>query len=186
MKILLLTILLFTLSGCASAPTVPVTPAHLQIFKARSTGASAGEIDGALYQTLVDCQGILVGLEQQSTQLKWWGVGIQTAGGLLGSVLLPVAVVANAAKSTITLLGSLAGFANTELSVVRNEGLGAADVIRTRANVQAGMQIALTKYYTARSTTPVDLNKMGAAVDELKVSCISYALVSPVPLAPAP
>ena len=176
MKIFIISFSLFALVGCASAPVV-TTPSSL--FKARGVATSTVDIDAAFYATLNDCQGVLYGFEQQATTLKWWSVGLQTAGGILGSILLPVAVVGGAAKTVIAALGAGAGFTNTEISVVRNEGLGAADVIRTRASVQAGMQVALTKYYVARAERPVDLNKIAASVDELKVACISYWLASP-------
>jgi hypothetical protein len=62
---------------------------------------------------------------------------------------------------------------------VRNEGLGAADIIRERASVQANMQLALTKYYAVLAVDPLDKAKAIASLDELKVACISYWLASP-------
>ncbi|MHB8815835.1 MAG: hypothetical protein ACYDAE_21595 [Steroidobacteraceae bacterium] len=146
------------------------------------------DVDTQFYQTLAGCQAVLQGFEQQSTTLKWWGVGLQTAGGLLGSVFLPMAVVAHRAPIVITALGSLAGFSNTEISVIKNEGLDAASVLMSRASVLAGMQSALTDYYSARSTIPLDLGKLQVASDKLKVACVSYYVASPnaAPIVPGP
>jgi hypothetical protein len=180
MKILLAAVALFTLSACATAPTAPLGPANL--FKAGISDASSpARVDEVFYSTLADCQLVLTGLERRSDTLKWWGVGLQLAGGIVGSIVLPAVIAAGtAAKSTVAALGGFAGFTNTAISTVREEGLGASDVIRTRISVQAGMQAALAKYFAARDAEPLDRGKAAAAIGELKTACVSYWLASPV------
>jgi len=178
-KILLAAVAIFTLSACATAPTAPLGPANLFRATAISDKSTPAQIDAAFYRTLADCQTVLSGLEQKSENLKWAGFWTQTAGGILGSILLPIAVVRGAAQSIIVGLGAGAGFANTEIAVIRNEGLGAADVIRTRANVQAGMQAGMLKYFPARDAEPLDRGKISAALQEIKVACVSYWIASP-------
>jgi hypothetical protein len=175
MKILLAAIALFTLAGCAITPTTT----GQNLLKARNVGTTPASADRAFYATLAGCQTVLQGFESQSNTLKWWGVGLQTAGGILGSILLPVAVARGMANSVVVALGASAGFANTEISVVRNEGLGAADVLATRAGVLTAMQAALTKYLPLRAATPLDYAKLQGANDELTVACLSYSLASP-------
>jgi len=178
MRILLAALALLTLAGCATAPTVAPSAA---LFRATaiSDKSSPAQVDAAFYRTLADCQVVLTGLEAKSENLKWWGVGLQTAGGLLGSVFLPIAVVRNASQSVVTALGALAGFTNTEISVVRNEALGAASVIEQRARIQGSMQGAITKFYIARDAEPLDRGKISSALAELKVACVSYWIASP-------
>jgi hypothetical protein len=177
MRILLAGIVIFTLAACA---TTPAPVARNYLYQPRPLAAqSTSTIDADFYTTLAGCQSVLTGFEQQSTQAKWWGVGLQTIGGLLGSVLLPIAVVAQRAPSIIAGLGAAAGFTNTEVSVIKNEALDAAALLMSRASVLSGMQTGLTNYYAARSTIPLDLSKLQVAVDQLKVACISYDIASP-------
>jgi hypothetical protein len=190
MKILTLGILVLTLAACATTPTVTPT-ARGYLYKPRPLAAmSTSTIDTDFYTTLAGCQSVLTGFEQQSTQAKYWGVALQTAGGLLGSVFLPIAVVRHAAASVIAGLGAAAGFTNTEISVIKNEALDAASILMSRASVLAGMQAGLADYYAARAATPLDLNKLQASVDKLKVACLSYDLASPnsgpIPIPAAP
>lgn len=178
MKTLLFAFALLTLVGCASAPAV-APPAALFRATPISDKSTAAQVDTAFYRTLADCQTVLTGLEARSTELKWWSVGLQTAGAIAGSILLPIAAVQNAAQSVMVGLGAFAGFTNTEISVVRNEGLGAADVIRQRASIQGNMQSAIGKFYIARDAEPLDRGKISAALAELKVACVSYWIASP-------
>jgi hypothetical protein len=178
-KILLLAFALFTLAGCATAPTVAPSAA---LFRATaiSDKSSAAQIDAAFYRTLADCQVVMYGQERQATTLKWAGAAIQLAGGIAGSIILPALMAAGtAAKSTIAALGGFAGFTNTAINVVRDEGLGAADVLRSRAMMQASMQTALAKYFAARDAEPLDRGKVAAAIGELKVACFSTWIASP-------
>jgi hypothetical protein len=179
MKILLVAFVLFTFSGCATAPPVSHSAA---LFRAESISekSTTAQVDAVFYRTLADCQVVLTGLEARSTNLKWWGAAIQIAGGIAGGIVLPALVAAGtAAKSTIAAVGGFAGFTNTAVSTVREEGLGAADVIRTRANVQVNMQTALLKFYAARDAEPLDRGKVAAAISELRVACVSYWVASP-------
>jgi hypothetical protein len=186
MKIMLAAFVLFMFSGCATAPPVRVSNALLKAESISDT-SSAAHIDAVFYRTLAGCQSVLSGLETQSQNLKWWGAAIQIAGGVAGSIILPALVAAGtAAKSTIAAIGGFAGMTNTAINVVKEEGLGAADVIRTRSNVQANMQTALTKYYAARDAEPLDRGKVAAAISELKVGCVSYWISSPSAAAATP
>lgn len=180
MKALAAVLIAAMLVGCATAPTVAPLPANA-LFKPQllTPTSSSASIQTGFVQTLADCQGVLYGFEQQSNNLKWWSVAIQLAGGIVGAIILPAAVVAGTAKSTVAALGGFSGFTNTAISTVRNEGLGAADIIRERASVQAAMQTALTKYYVAIGTEPMSKPQAIAAIDELKVACVSYWLASP-------
>lgn len=173
----LLVVCVKLLTGCVTTPLPPGPPVALLATK--GMGTDAGTIDGAFYQTLAGCQTVLTGFENQSTKLKWWGVGLQTAGGVFGSVLLPVAVVKHMAQSVVTLFGSLAGFASTEISVIRNEALDAAAILSQRASVLSAMQGALGEYYTARAVQPLDVAKLQVATQKLKVACITYYVASP-------
>jgi hypothetical protein len=140
---------------------------------------SIASIDGDFRETLAGCQVVLSGFERQANQAKQWAVGIQTAGGLFGSVLLPVAVVRGMAESVVTLFGALSGFANTEVSVIKNEALDATAILISRTSVITSMQAALSKYYAARSSAPVNTAQMAAATDELRAACITYFIQSP-------
>lgn len=178
MKNLFAVFVLFTLAGCATAPTVAPSAA---LFRAQSISdkSTAAQVDTVFYRTLADCQVVLTGLETKSENLKWWGVGLQTAGGLLGSVFLPIAVVRGAAQSVTVALGALAGFTNTEISVVRNEGLGAADVIRQRALIQANIQAGMMEYFPARDAEPMDRGKAAVAIGKIRAACMLYWIASP-------
>jgi hypothetical protein len=140
---------------------------------------TVSSIDGDFRETLSGCQVVLSGFERQALQAKQWSVGIQTAGGLLGAVLLPVAIVRGMAESVTTLFGTLSGFANTEVSVIKNEALDATAILISRTSVITSMQGALTKYYAARGSTPVNTSQMAAATDELRAACVTYFIQSP-------
>jgi hypothetical protein len=163
-------LLALVLAGCAAAP-----PTKVPLFSSTRSANPTTEFN----RTLAGCQIVLSGFERQASDARRWSVGIQSAGGLLGAVLLPVAVVKHMAQSVITLLGALSGYANTELSVVRNEGLDAATVLSTRANIIDSMKVALGKHYAAMSTVPLDQAKLAAATDELRAACIAYAIADP-------
>lgn len=179
MKILFLIVAVLLLVGCASTPSV-TQPARAHLYQPRNLAVQTiTTIDQDFYTTLAGCQSVLTGFEQQSTQAKYWSVGMQTVGGILGSIFLPIAVVGNASKIWITFLGSAAGFTNTELSVVKNEALDATAVLMSRASVLAGMQKGLEDYYRARAAIPLSLDQLQVAVDRLKVACISYDIASP-------
>jgi uncharacterized protein YceK len=173
------------LAGCAtpfsaSQSAQPSVMAQNRLLSSPARASnSIASIDGDFRETLSGCQSVLSGFERQALQAKQWSVGIKTIGGLFGAVLLPVAIVKGAADSIVTLFGALSGFANTEESVVSKEALDATAILISRASVITSMQGALTKYYAARSSAPVNTAQMAAATDELRAACITYFIQSP-------
>src|SRR5271170_8087154 len=129
MKLLLCAIALF-LTGCASVPA----HAPPSLFGGRpplNASTPLPDIDVQFYTVLGGCQTVLAGFQQQAQVAKDWGAAVQLVGGLLGSVLLPIAVAKSMAHSVLVGLGAGAGFANTATSVIQNEALDAGSVLAT-------------------------------------------------------
>lgn len=173
----LIPLLALLLVGCATAPTVPTAP----LFRSASITGNSSEaaIEQGFIQSLADCQVVIRGLEDQSTQVKRWGVAIQLIGAVAGAVVAPALAAAHYAASTVAVWAGISGVANTAVSTVRQEALDAASIISQRAQITASMTTALTKFYAARAQDPMDKSVAVAAIDELRVSCIAYNLVSP-------
>lgn len=191
------------LSGCATAPPTSAPPSVQRLFAPHESTTlkfgltpdaapashpstarvvarvAAQDVDAQFYSTLAGCQTVLVGYDADAREAKRWSVGIQSVGGLLGAVALPVAVVKGMANSVITLLGALSGYANTELSVIKNEALDAASLLAARASTMADMRGVLTRYYSARAEAPMSIAKLQALADELKATCVMYYVASP-------
>lgn len=169
-------LLAILLSACATAP-VPTAP----LFRstALTANSSAAAIEEGFVQSLADCQIVLRGLEDQSTEVKRYGVAIQLIGAVAGAIVAPALAAAHYAASTVAVWAGISGVANTAVSTVRQEALDAASIISQRAMIQASMGTALTRYYKARASDPMDKSEAVSALDELRVSCISYSLVSP-------
>lgn len=177
-KYTIIAVAIFLLTGCASTKP-PAAPTTLLSAPSLRANASFAAVDKEFYQVLAGCQQVLTGFERQALEAKQWSVGIQSAGGFLGAVLLPVAIVKGMANSVVTLLGSLSGYANTELSVIRNEALDAASVLAQRASVLSAMQAGLKRHFDALGKQPVSTTELQGANDELRVACISYLIASP-------
>ena len=128
--------------------------------------------------TLAGCQAVLSGFERDTQARKVQEMQIQTAGGLLGSVIVPLAAL-RGMHTMAMLAGTLSGFANTEISVLRDSGLSALASLFSRDSVLVAMKAALAKHYALRAKSPLDYSALQAADDELKVACILYDIQSP-------
>jgi hypothetical protein len=159
-------------AGCATVQPVPQKAISLRV------SALSSNVDVEFAKALAQCQTVLTGFERRARDAQKTGAWIQSLGGLAGA-LAPIAALASRSASVVAGLGAAAGYANTEIAVIEQNGLDQTTYLMDRARLKSSMDAGLTDYYAARQAMPMDRSKVLVAIDKIRVACIAYAITDP-------
>lgn len=126
--------------------------------------------------TLGQCNVIFTRLERQADDMRWTSFTIAIIGSLAGAVAVPALAASNATghRAAIAAWGGVSGAANTAQSVLKDQGLTAADALQTREALRTTFNAAVSDYNKAKND-----DDRQTAISEMAAACISYAIQIP-------
>lgn len=101
---------------------------------ARALAEASANVRSDYAATLAQCNTIFTRLERQADDMRWTSFTIAIIGSLAGAVAVPALAASNATghQAAIAAWGGVSGAANTAQSVLKDQGLTAADALQTR------------------------------------------------------
>jgi len=143
---------------------------------AQTLAEASAQVRSDYAATLAQCNAIFTRLERQADDMRWTSFTIAIIGSLAGAVAVPALAASNATghRAAIAAWGGVSGAANTAQSVLKDQGLTAADALQTREGLRTTFNASVTDYLKANNDD--DRTK---AIVEMAGACTSYAIQIP-------